>query len=454
MKTIAVFGLGKVGSTLVVTLATAGHRVVGVDVCAATVEAINSRTFHSSEPGISQRLNALAPEALRATTDAADAVAATEAAFIIVPTPSNCLGGFSLRYVDSACEAIGKALKGLPQHYTISLVSTVMPGSSQHAIIPRLEAASGRKIGQGLGFCYNPAFIALGEVAKGFEEPDYVLIGEADKDSGDIVQEILRPMIKTDASFERMNPIEAEISKIASNTHETMRVSFANMLLSICSEIPGSNVDHITTALSHRMGKRFFKGATPYGGPCWPRDNVALSAFMNALGVPCNMPREVDIFNREHARYILLKLLQWSSAGMRIGIMGLSYKPGTAFLEASFGCDLCTWLSGEGRPVTVWDPLAMSEARSLFGESVGYASSAEELMRSVDLVVVAIPLPELPDMDWSQTGDALVVDCWRCLPPAATAQIKKYRQLGIGEDADVKQWIKDTLGGRLELLTN
>ena len=132
------------------------------------------------------------------------------------------------------------------------------------------------------------------------ETPDYALIGEADGKSGDRLEALHKSMIRNDAPIVRMKLIEAEISKIACNTHETMRVSFANMLFSLCAEVPGADVDKITAALSHRMGQRFFKGAVPYGGPCWPRDNRALAVFMDAVGVPSLMPRIIDQINAEH----------------------------------------------------------------------------------------------------------------------------------------------------------
>ena len=132
------------------------------------------------------------------------------------------------------------------------------------------------------------------------ETPDYALIGEADPKSGDRIEALHKSMIRNDAPVVRMKLIEAEIAKIACNTHETMRVSFANMLFSLCAEVPGADVDKITGALSYRMGQRFFKGAVPYGGPCWPRDNRALAVFMDAVGVPSLMPRTIDQSNGEH----------------------------------------------------------------------------------------------------------------------------------------------------------
>src|SRR5215831_13132048 len=306
---ISVVGLGKVGLSLAACLAAAGHRVIGVERDERLAGALNSGDYSTPEPGVRERLTQAAPGAFSVTTNLETAVCETELTFVIVPTPSNTLGGFSLRYVLPVCDAIGRGLRKRPARHTVAIVSTMLPGSSDAIVIPRLEAASGRKVGETVGYCYNPSFIALGEVVKGIVQPDYVLVGESDRTSGDLVLGVHESIVKNKSPIARMSPVEAEITKIASNTHETMRVSFANMLLSICSEVPGADVDRITEALAHRMGRRFFKGALPYGGPCWPRDNVAFTAFIDAIRSPSTLPRAVDTFNTEHGRYVLRKIL-------------------------------------------------------------------------------------------------------------------------------------------------
>lgn len=452
MADVSVFGLGKVGVTLASGLASVGHRVVGVDIDRQLVDALNARTYQTPEPGVSERCARLLPDQFRATTDARDAVCTSEITFVIVPTPSNVLGGFSARYVLAACRQVGETLRVKSGRHTVAVVSTVLPGSSDRLIIPELERASGRQIGDGLGYCYNPAFIALGEVAKGFEEPDYLLIGEADRDSGDLVLDVHRSMIRGQRPVARMSPVEAEITKVASNTHETMRVSFANMLLSVCSEIPGADVDRVTEALAHRMGKRFFRGAVPYGGPCWPRDNQALAAFMDAIGVPSRIPRTIDLFNREHGRYVLRKVLGLALPGARVGILGLAYKPGTPVIDESFGVALALSLTDSQREVIVWDPLAMNEARRALGDRVAYATDAEHCLREASLIVAVNALREFQEIDWAAASHATVVDCWRCLPRSAAAAARQYVALGRGPSGRVDEWLGDTLGPDVDLL--
>ena len=454
MTAISVFGLGKVGHTLAACLGTAGHSVVGFDPVAEKVEAISQRTYITTEAGVPERLAQLNQSQLRATTSPHEAVLESDVTMIVVATPSNTLGGFSLRYVHEACEQIGSALRHKKDAHTVSVVSTVLPSAGDGFLIPALEEASGRKIGDGLGYCYNPAFIALGEVVAGFETPDYILIGESDAVAGDRIAAIHQTMVRNAAPVARMKPIEAEIAKIASNTHETMRVSFANMLFSLCSEVPGANVDRITGALAHRMGKRFFKGAVPYGGPCWPRDNRALAVFMDAVGVPSLLPRTIDIANAEHGQYLLRKVLSAVKPGDTVGLLGLSYKPGTPVIERSFGIDLAGWLAAEGRKVIAWDPLAMDEARRVLGDRIGYLKSAEACLRASKVAIVINPMKELTSIDWSAGKETRVLDPWRCLSAAAIAQLGDYEPLGKGAGVADDSWLTGSFKTRLHHLNN
>ena len=378
----------------------------------------------------------------------------SEVSFVVVPTPSNTLGGFSNRYTLQACREIGESLRSAKHAHTVAMVSTLLPGTSDARLIPLLEEISGRRIGDGLGYCYNPAFIALGEVVKGFEQPDYLLIGESDPRSGDIVVDIHNRMISNNAPLARMKPIEAEITKIASNTHETMRVSFANMLLSICAEVPGANVDRITGALTHRMGRRFFKGAVPYGGPCWPRDNQALSVFMDMIGAPSQLPRTVDSFNAEHGRYVLRKILEVAPLGCTVGVIGLAYKPGTNVIDRSYSIELVRWLQAEGRKVLTWDPQAMDEGRKVAGERVVFCSDAESCLAQSDVVVITLPLPQISSIDWGQARSATVIDCWRALPATAQRAVGRYVPLGLGAEQGIAAWLETIGGGAFDLLTN
>ena len=426
---VSVFGLGKVGVTLVAALMSAGYKVIGFDINNEVLQALKSGTFHTLEPGVMDSLKRYQDKLLTIAENVDAAIAGSQLSFVIVPTPSNALDGFSNEYLLKCLSAIGQSLRSRRGRHCVSVISTVMPTSSTSSLVPILQENSGRRIGENLGYCYNPSFIAQGEVMKGLIEPDYILIGEQDELSGDDVEEVHRKMVINSATVIRMTPLEAEITKIASNTHETMRVAFANMLLALCNELPGSNVDAITTALAHRIGKRFFKGAVPYGGPCWPRDNKALSAFMESVGVPSVIPTMVDVANDSHAKYLLDQALMYSKRNSSVGIIGLAYKPGTSMLDESFGVNLARWLAQEGRTVRCWDPMANKEMRKLSVTKIDILDEYEIVINS-DVVLILLPISQLNELDWSFAKHSKVVDFWRVL--SAVNQTKAGEYISVG----------------------
>lgn len=452
-KAVSVFGMGKVGVTLAMALCRAGYRVVGVDVVPSIIAALADGTFTTTEPGVMDIYKTLPKGQFTATMNADEAIDASDVSLVIVPTPSNVLGGFSNAYILQSIATIGAAIKKKKGPHTVSIISTCLPGSSQMQLVPALEKAAGRVLGQGLGFCYNPSFIAQGDVMKGLVQPDYVLIGEADKASGDAVEAVYRRMVLNDAPVVRMSTAEAEITKIASNTHETMRVAFANMILGLCNELPGADVDKITHALGYRLGRRFFKGAVPYGGPCWPRDNVALSEFMDMLNSPSTLPRAIDRSNLEHGRYVLRSILARAPRGAKVGLIGLAYKPGTWMVDRSFGVDLAAWLKGENRDVVCWDPEANASAAQVLGNSVIFAKTAEDCF-AADVVVVLLPLAGLDKLNWAKAKTATVIDCWRVLPESVQKTVGAYIPLGRMEPAQNLWDPASDKHQRFTLLTN
>ena len=161
-----------------------------------------------------------------------------------------------------------------------------MPGSVGGPIRERLERVSGRRVGRDLGLCYNPEFVALGDVINGLLHPDFILIGESDTRAGDILESIYRRVVGPDANVARMNFVNAELTKISVNTYVTMKISFANMLGEICDRLVGADVSVVTEAIGRdsRIGKKYLKAAVGYGGPCFPRDTIAFGRARARLG--------------------------------------------------------------------------------------------------------------------------------------------------------------------------
>jgi UDPglucose 6-dehydrogenase len=434
---ISIIGLGKLGAPMAAALAARGMRVIGMDADAAKVEALQQGRPPVFEPGLAETMQS-ARGRLTATLCVEDAVRDSEITFIVVATPADPDGAFSLRYVLQVCEAIGRALAAKRDFHVVVLTSTVMPGATGGAVCQALEQASGKRAGVDFGLCYNPEFIALGSVIRDFLNPDFLLIGESDERSGALLESLYRGVCENQPAFARMNFVNAEISKLSVNTYVTTKISFANMLARLCEKIPGASVDVVTGAigLDSRIGGKYLKGAISYGGPCFPRDNVAMIALADRLRAPADLPRATHNFNRAQIHGLAELVSQHLGAGEAAGILGLTYKPNTDVTEEAAGLLLARELAARGLRVMAYDPEGRIATSHKLGGSIHMAISAEECIAQSGVVVLATPWPAflaIPSERWAGNGNSrVVIDCWRALKQLESASGVLYLALGNG----------------------
>jgi UDPglucose 6-dehydrogenase len=431
---IAVVGLGKLGAPLAAVLASKGNDVLGIDVNPAAVRLVNEGRAPVEEPGL-QELMSSSRERLSATTDFT-AAADGDVSIILVPTPSDERGAFSNQHVIAALEEIGRALPGRDDYHVVVIASTVMPGSCEGEIRPDLENASGRRVGDTLGLCYSPEFIALGSVIPDMLEPDMVLIGQSDARAGQVLEDLYRGVVENDPPFRRMSLVNAELTKIAVNTYVTMKISYANALADMCERLPGADVEAVTDALGldTRIGAKYLRGAISYGGPCFPRDNKAFSVFARDLGAQPLLAEATDAVNVAQIDRLARVVQSRLKTGDAVGILGLAYKPETGVIEESPGVALARLLGNAGYEVRVYDPVATEAALDVLGGLAQGSSSAAELLAKSDVTVVATPWPEfaeLPIGELDRDGrPTVVIDCWRLLPEGASGGSVEIVRLG------------------------
>jgi UDPglucose 6-dehydrogenase len=437
-KKAAVIGLGRLGSPLAACLAAKGLTVVGVDNDPRKVEAMNRQQSPVHEPGLAELLSQTAGR-LTAVDDVGAAIRDSDISFIVVSTPSDPAGGFSLRYVEPVCQAIGRALAAKAEYHVVVLTSTVMPGTTGGPVRELLEKASGKRVGPDFGLCYSPEFIALGSVIRDFLNPDMLLIGESDSRAGDLLQALYADACENKPAVARMSFVNAEITKLAVNTYVTTKISFANMLARICEQLPGANVDVVTTALGNdtRIGPKYLKGALSYGGPCFPRDNLALARLARQLGVPPDLAQVVDRFNRAQIAW-LADLVEQRTQGTA-GILGLTYKAGTDVVEEAAGFLLAKELAARGVKVIAFDPAYGKNSTRPALDRVCLALSAIECIQNSDVVVLATSWPEFNSIapaHWARANKhnpRTVVDCWRALKFLRDEPGVHYLALGLGD---------------------
>lgn len=432
---ISVIGLGKLGLPLAATIAFRCHHVVGVDINKKVINDLNIGRFDLKEPGLSEMIKKFKNN-IKATTDTKEAVIESDLTFIVTPTPSLKNGYFSLKYVVAVAKDIAKALKIKKSFHLVVLVSTVMPGSTEK-VKAILEKTSSKVCSKDFGLLYNPEFIALGTVIDNLLKPDFILIGESDSRSGDILQKFYKTFCLNRPKIARMNFVNAELTKISVNTFVTTKISYANMLAEICEKLPDGNVDMVTSALGldSRIGSRYLKGGPAFGGPCFPRDNIAFINLAKNLKVSFDISQATHTTNLKQIERLTEKVLKYCQKDKSVAILGLSYKPFTDVVEESAGLLLAQALKSRNIKLNLHDPLALGNTQELLGnDGVKYFGRVKDCVRGSDILVIATDWPEYKNIkkSWFGNDSKVVIDPWRMVDPKTLH--KKITYVPIGQN--------------------
>lgn len=418
--TYSVIGLGKLGASMSAAIAQRGFHVIGVDINQRAVDLVNAGHAPVQETDL-EAIIAANTQRLHATVNYRGAILNSDVSFVIVPTPSDGRGAFSLHYAALAFSEIGKALRQKEGYHTVVLTSTVLPGATRYGLLPVLEQASGKVCGKDFGLCYSPEFIALGNVIHDFLNPDFTLVGEFDERSGSLLEACYVAIMENTPPCQRMSIENAELTKISVNAFVTTKITFANMLATLCEHIPGGDVDVVTQALGsdRRIGSKYLTGGLGYGGPCFPRDNMALNFVAHALGQRADIAEVTDRLNRTIPESILDRLKPDLYPGVLVAILGLAYKPHSHVLEESQGVMLAQLFADAGAHVVAYDPLVATCAHDEIAKYATLANSASACLRGAEIVVITTPDPQFQALtltDFEESGTvAVVVDTWRIL---------------------------------------
>jgi len=439
INAISVIGLGKLGLCSAACFASKGYKIIGVDIDRCRVDLINDGQNPILETNLTETLKK-GKNNLKATTNYKEAIDNTQVTFVIVATPSEADGSFSNQQLEESLRAIGAALKTKNQYHLVAITSTVMPGTCEHVGKFILEETSGKICGKDFGIAYNPEFIALGSVIHDFLNPDFLLIGEINKKDGDILEEIYKNTCDNQPKFGRMNLVSAEIAKISLNCYVTMKITYANSLAAICEKVPGANSQIITSSIGMdtRIGKKYLKPGLGFGGPCFPRDNVAFAAFARKVGEKAKLAEMVDEVNGDQVERIekivkgIVKNLGRNKEEVSIGVLGLSYKPNTYIIEDSQAIDIVELLINEGYKIIVYDPQSLDVARGVLGDGVKYANSSKECAKKSDVLLIATPWEEFKEINNDDLKDeACILDCWEIFKGSNLEANIKYLGKGL-----------------------
>lgn len=407
---ISVIGLGKLGSPMAAVFAAKGFQAIGVDLNKLFVDAINAGKAPVEETDLEKYIVA-GKGNLTATTDFDYAITNSDVSFIIVPTPSGKDGFFSNAYVLDAVEKIGLSIRNKNSRHIVVITSTVMPGSTGGVIREKLETISGKRVGSDVGLCYNPEFIALGSVIHNMLHPDFILIGESDTMSGDVLEKIYKQVCGPNTEFRRMNWVNAEITKISINTFVTTKISYTNMISHLCEKIPESDAKVVLNAVGSdcRIGNKYLQAGLGYGGPCFPRDNVAFAALADKVGSTSMLAKITDDTNRNQPKRVLD--IVTSAKCNSIGILGLAYKPGTPVIEKSQSILIADLLIEQGHRVYAFDPQVNMEL-----PSVTLCNSIEDVISMSQFLIVATRCKEFVEYFKQKIpANKYILDCCQAI---------------------------------------
>ncbi len=442
-KKYSIIGLGKLGCSMAAAIASRGIYVVGVDISQEAVEAVKNGRAPVQETDLDETIKAN-KERIEATLSHSEAILKSSISFVIVPTPSDENGAFSLQYAKWAFREIGRALAEKEDYHLVVLTSTVLPGSVRYGLLPILEQESGKKCGVDFGLCYSPEFIALGSIIKDFLSPDFTLVGEFDERSGRTLEECYAGFMLNSPSCQRMSLENAELTKVALNTFVTTKITYANMLSDLCERIPGGDVDVVTNAIGNdsRIGKKYLKGAIGYGGPCFPRDNVALSFMARALGARAPIAETTHQANIDLVPKIAAQVEQMVSPSDTVAVLGAAYKPFSHVIEESQGAYLAEKLAKSGVRVVVYDPLAAHSVKNQFKDLVVVLDSIDECLKQARIFLVTTPDPAFKQLSAASFSnkEVVVFDFWRILDEELSGQPNiEYIPAGRSHDDEANE---------------
>lgn len=356
IQNVSVFGLGKLGSCIAATFAARGFNVTGIDIDAEKVRRVNEGLPPVEEPLLAETI-AAGRSRLQATMDVREAVK-TDVSFFIPPSPSLPDGSFSNEFLLKAMQPLAKALReaGKKGHLFVSS-STTTPGACDTVLIPMIEKETGWKCGPDFGFCYNPEFIALGNVVNGLLDPDMVLIGESDSAYGAALEAAYKKYNRNQPNIARMSVISAELTKISLNSYITLKISFTNQLRMIAEQFPKADIHAMLDALGSdtRIGRKYLRAGLSYGGPCFPRDNRLLAYAARQVGLQAPLAEATDRVNELAKEKLLEQVQKLATKQETVVVLGLSYKPDTYITEESAGLYLAQHLKRQGYKVQVHD---------------------------------------------------------------------------------------------------
>ena len=430
---VAMIGTGYVGLVSGACFAHFGHHVTCVDKDADKIAALSRGEIPIYEPGLTELVRTnVGDHRLAFSTELSDPVAAADAVFIAVGTPSRRGDGHAdLSYVYAAAREIAAALRGTTAVVTKSTVP-VGTGDEVETII--------REQRPDADVCVvsNPEVLREGAAIRDFMHPDRIVVGVEDPRAREILAEIYRPLYLNAAPILYTDRRTAELIKYASNAFLATKITFINEVADLCEKV-GADVQEVARGmgLDNRIGSKFLHAGPGYGGSCFPKDALALIKTGQDHEAPLRILETVVAVNDQRKRAMARKVataLGGNLRGKTVAVLGLTFKPNTDDLREAPALAVITALQDMGAKVRAYDPAGMPQAKNVLS-GVTYADNAYACAENAEALVIITEWEQFRALDLGRLkatmAQPVVVDLRNVYPPE---ELRKhgFRYQGIG----------------------
>lgn len=437
-KDISIVGLGRLGTSLAACFAEKGHHVLGFD------ENKNRRKLF--EKGLSSVLETGLDEMLcknrtqlNAASNYYNLVEKTQVTFVTIQNTQTASGELSTEFVERTLSDIGEQIKLKDTFHCIVVVGKNLPGTMDQTFLPILEKKSGKECGAGFGLCYLPDFTVPGKMLQSIFQTENVILGESDLASGDEVAGLLQNIFENELSILRTNFVNAEVARLAMQTYLATKVSFSNLFAEICENLPGADWSFLLKNIDFD-GKGRLRMDTWLSDPFHYQlqgENLALRYVSSQYMKTMPLIEAVESQLRRQVHRIVDMIFRYLPDNGRVGILGLASTPNTDVIENSPGINLAKWLTKQDVPVTVFDPMAIANAREVLEDKVDYAASGSECFSDCDVIVVTTAWPEFANMERDEkeqkVNRPVVLDCCNVLDSERYKEKAHIFRLGMGD---------------------
>ena len=432
MKAV-VAGTGYVGLITGVVLAYIGNKVTCIDVDSNKINLLNSGKSPIYEKDLDKYLS-LSKDNLNFTTDN-NCYADSDVIIIGVGTPERKDGSANLDYVYNVCDNI---IKYITKDVVVVIKSTVPIGTNDDIEKYFSTKRSDIKI----TVASNPEFLAQGTAIHDTLYASRIVVGAEDEKTFSIMRELYEPLTKDpyNVPYLEMDRRSAEMVKYASNDFLALKISYINEIASLCGKV-GANIDDVTKGMSYdkRIGSFFLKPGIGYGGSCFPKDTKALHWLSKINDCELKLVKDCIEINKKQKLVLFDKLREEfeSLKNLKVTILGLSFKPMTDDLREAPSLVNIDMLLDYDAIITVYDPIAMSKVKAIYGDKLNYAKTIDDAIKDSDAVLIMTEWKEIKDynvdnyLKYMRKGKANVYDGRNCYNPKVMKE-KKINYYSIG----------------------